>query len=398
MAVLFLNKKQVLEIKTFGTFSATVNGRSVTDTSARSGKIWVLFKYIITQRNTPIPTDKLIELLWPENDIEKPINALFTLVYRLRSILNSYFDEKQEFILFHHDCYLWNKGAPYTLDAEDFENGCAALENSNEYTDKLLIKGQETLGLYQGDYLPELQEDWVVPSNFYYKRLYSSLVLKMSQFYAQTADWDSIIKLCKHAIELDPYEESSHVALIDALIHLNQPSQALAHYDFVNLYILQKDLGVKPSSALLDLRKRIYQQPNTHQNILQIKATLSEQEDMLPGAFFCDIDAFRHIYRLEERMSPRVDHLAFLVEISVRIDQDDDESLTEAMTILRRTALVTLRRNDIITQHSHRQLLLLLQSRSLETCEAVIKRISVQFIAEVKEKFTPRLDHSIAQI
>lgn len=392
-----MSKEQILEIKTFGTFSVTVNGRSVTDTSARSGKIWTLFKYIITHRSTPIPTDKLIEVLWPDDEIEKPINALFTLVYRLRGILNSYFDEKQNFIIFHHDCYIWNKDSPYTLDAEQFENGCTTLDSSVGYTDELLQKGHQTFNLYQGDYLPELPEDWVVPVNYYYKRLYSSLVLKMSQLYAQKGDFNSIIKLCERAIDLDPYEESHHIALIDALIHLGQPSQALAHYDFIT-YILQKDLGVKPSNALLELRKKMYQQPDTHQNIQQIKSTLSEQEDLLPGAFFCDIDAFRHIYRLEERMGHRADHLAFLVEITVNLDQKDDETLTEAMTMLRRTALFTLRRNDIITQYSHRQLLLLLQSSSLETCEEVIKRIATQFVAETKSKFTSHLEHSIVQI
>ncbi len=391
---------QILDIKTFGTFSVTVNGKSVKDASSRSGKVWVLFKYLITNRSTPIPTDKLIEVLWPDNDIEKPINALFTLVYRLRGVLDAPFQTKQNFILFHHDCYIWNKEAPYILDAEEFERCLEKLEDPTSDPDLLIKMGQEAFDLYQGDYLPELPEDWIVPVNYYYKRLYSTLVLKMSHLYAQKGDHNSIIRLCERAIELDPYEESHHIALIDALIQLGQPSQALAHYDFIT-YILQKDLGVKPSNALLDLRKKMYQQPDSRQTIEQIKLTLSEQEDLLPGAFFCDIDAFRHIFRLEARMGRRAEHLAFLVEISINLKSEAsnfDDLLTEAMTILRRTAFFTLRRNDILTQYSHTQLLLLLQSSSEENCEEVIRRIGTRFLTESKGKILCTVDHSITQI
>ena len=395
------NSRKTLDIKTFGTFSIKVDGHSITDISSRSGKIWTLFKYIISHRSSPIPTDRLINILWPEDEVEKPINALFTLVYRLRNLLNEPFDERQNFIIFHHDCYIWNKDAPYTLDAEQFEDSIAALDADNLTSDERLNLGRKAFDLYRGDYLPELSDDWLISINYYYKRLYATLVPKLASLMAESNDLDSVIKLCERAIELDPYEEAHHITLIDTLIHLGQTSQALAHHDFIT-YILQKERGVRPSKSLLGLRNRMYQQTEKARSVEEIKASLSEQENLLPGAFFCDFDAFRHIFRLEERMARRADHLAFLVEMTVNMKTDNatgyDEALNKAMTILRRTALFTLRRNDVITQYSHAQLLLLLQSNSIDVCEDVLCRIHDRFFDDTKGEFPCSVEYSISQI
>lgn len=103
------DSSQILRIETLGNFSVRVGDEMLSDSSPRAGQVWKLFKYIITNRATPIPTDKLIDLLWPEEEVDNPIKALYTLVYRLRSILNEHFDEKQEFIIFQHNSYIWNK-------------------------------------------------------------------------------------------------------------------------------------------------------------------------------------------------------------------------------------------------------------------------------------------------
>lgn len=374
----------MLTVHTLGAFSVYLGGQQISSQSQRSGQVWKLFRYLISNRTKPVPTERLIDVLWPEDDdVENPIKALYSLIYRLRALLNKYNDEKVEYILFQHNSYLWNPEAPCWFDIDVFEALCKRADDASLPEKEQIDLYTRALSLYQGEYLAESSyESWVLPLSNYYKRLYTHAVSRLAGLYASAGDYASIVGVCEQAIELDPLEETLHESLIDALIHLGQLSQALAHYDYV-ANILHKEMGVQPSERLLALYKRIHQDTEDVQyDIAAIKQNMMENTGLLEGAFYCELNVFRQIYQLECRAMERSGQSAFICTINIsdvhrRIP--DNATLSAALKMLKRICLINLRHGDVVSQYSKSQVVLLLSTLTMEDCENVLKRMESKF-------------------
>ncbi|MDL2238141.1 hypothetical protein LJC56_10025 [Christensenellaceae bacterium OttesenSCG-928-K19] len=372
-------------IETLGVFSVRAGEIMLSDNSPRSGQIWKLFKYIITNKETPIPTEKLIDILWPDGDLDNPLKALYSLIYRLRSMLKKHFGDDQEFIIFQHNSYIWNKNAPYHIDSDEFEALVKRAGDVSAPVEDRIEMYKKAFYLYRGDYLAEsAQEAWALPPTNYYKRLYTDLVTKLADLCSSVGDYASVVKFCEKAIELDPYEENHHAALIEALLQLGQISQAIAHYDYI-VSVLNKDLGVQPSERLQKLHSQIFRHTeNVQYDLDSIRSSLMAQNPSESGAFFCDVDTFRKIYQLEQRALQRSGLSVYLACVSIANNDrtlPSNEELTPLMSHLKRALLIGLRRGDVVAQYSKTQFLMLLPSASYEDCERVLERVKKKFLS-----------------
>ena len=376
-----------LSITTLGEFSIRAGGIDITDDSPRAGLMWKLFKYLITNRRAPVPTDKLIDVLWPNGECENELKALYSLIYRLRGLLKKHFgDPKPEFISFNRNCYIWNPESPFRLDALEFERLYARADEPTLTQAQRRELLHQAFLLYRGDYLPESeQEDWVIPPMTYYRRMYTRTVQGLCDICAASGDFAGIVGYCERAVTIAPLEESHHIALINALIELGQLSQAQAHYDHIAA-LLYKELGVSPSGKLLELHRRIYHgSADTQYDILAIKASLSADKSQAKSAFLCDIDTFRYIYQLELRTMERSGLSVYLACISLTDPSGcipAAEPLASLMAELKASVAARLRRGDVMTQYSRTQLLLLLSCRSYEAGMTVLRRLEKAYYAE----------------
>jgi len=380
---------QTLVIETLGVFSVRVGDKFLSDNSPRAGQVWRLFKYIITNRTTPIPTDKLIDLLWPDGDVDNPIKALYTLVYRLRVLLNENFSKKQEFIIFQHNSYIWNRNANYWLDSEQFEELYKEAGDEGKDRAERIRLYHKAFELYHGDYLSEsYSEGWVFPSANFYKRIYTSIIIKLSELCAEEGDYASIVDYCEKAVEFDPFDENLHATLINALVSLGLVSQALAHYDYIAA-MLNKELGVKPSENLQNILRNIHRN-SLHfkpDDIQTIKTSLREDAESANEAFFCEFDTFKHIYRLEARAMQRSGVSIFISLLSLTNPEGavpEETVLSTAFALLKHVALFGLRRGDVVTQPSKSQLMIMLPADTMENCEMVMNRLRDRFYSNYK--------------
>lgn len=378
-----------LRITTLGAFNVSVGDSDITDGSPRAALMWRLFKYLITCRDVPTSTDALLDMLWSESDDRcgDELKALYSLVYRLRSLLKKRFpDPKPEFILFTRNCYIWNSDSPYELDSEEFERAYTASEAPGLTDAERIALLTRAFELYRGDYLPETQhESWVVPQVTYYRRMYSRVVEKLCAIFKSTGDYNGIVRCCERAVTLAPLEETHHIALIEALIGLDELSQAQTHYDHIT-GLLYKELGVEPSEKLIELRRRIYRHnADTQYDMTVIRSTLAAPDTGERGAFLCDFDTFRYIYRLELRTMERSGLSAYLACLSL-IKHDGSvppaDALTPAMAECKESVATHLRRGDVMTQYSRSQLLLLLSCSSYEAGMAVLRRLEKSYYSD----------------
>lgn len=373
----------VLTVFTLGTFAVHSGDDVLSIASPRAQNLWKLFKYILTNRDHPISTNRLIEVLWPDGDCENPIKALYSLMYRLRSLLNSGEAPKQDYILFRHNSYLWNKDAPCRIDVEEFDRYAAQAAEAGRDRISRIACYQKALALYRGDYLSEsTMEDWVLPWANYYKRIYSSCVNDLVKLLMDDGEYASAVRVCEQAIERDPYEEAPHEMLINCLINMGQLTKAMTQYNYIS-NLLYRELGVQPSERLQRLYKSIHQSTQTVQHDLRaIKQSMQEDPASGHGASLCDMEVFRQLYNLESRILERSGQAVYVAVITIATPTHmlpDSRTLNEAMILLRQVTVDSLRRGDVISQYSQSQLVLLLTTLTLEDCELALSRIRHSF-------------------
>ena len=77
-----------LIVRTLGAFTVMREGRTISDSSARSYKVWKIFKYLVTNRHKMLSTEALIDIIWPDEQPANPLKSLHAIMFRLRKLLD----------------------------------------------------------------------------------------------------------------------------------------------------------------------------------------------------------------------------------------------------------------------------------------------------------------------
>lgn len=373
-----------LRVQMLGGFSVLYREACISDQNCRHRKVLALLEYLIANRKREVSRSELMEVLWDDERTEDPTNALKTLVYRARSVLDGLGCRSgKELLQASRGGYHWNGDVPMTVDAEEFDEQGGRLLNQAETAepDRLLA----VLELYQGDFLPQsAHESWVMPLHTYHRSRYLRLVRLAIDGLRRAGRTEDCIGLCRKAIRIDPYEEELHISLISALMALGQQEQALAHYSHVTELFMSR-FGVSPSRELMAQYKEIMRSSKSRELDLRlIREDLSERE-RVDGAFFCEYEFFKDVYRLYAREAARngaVVCIALLTVMGGAKENLRQKKRNLAMDRLKETLVACLRRGDVCTRYSVDQFLLMLPTASYENAEMIMDRICRKFRQE----------------
>lgn len=384
-----------LEISTLGLFQARCGDQLLSDNASRSNRLWELLKYLITHRDKGNAPDVIVETLWPDQEYDDPRGALRTLVYRLRQLLGKgACVNGTEAIVFSQGCYHWNTKQNYWLDVDEFELLCrqaqAVAATDPQQATLLYLKA---IGLYKGDYLPECSYcEWVIPIRNYYHHLYLQSILALTTLLSAAEQYAEVIEVCEHAFIVDPFEEELHVRFLEALLAEDKLKQARAHYEYATT-MFYRELGVKPSAVM----RRLYQRMRAADAGVELDLTVIQdhlREKGTAGAFLCDPDTFRFLYKLEKRRAERTGQSIFLGLLTfTRPDYGlpAPAVLKPAAEQLRGLLQLSLRKGDVVCHWNEAQHLVIMPGLSQEQAEIVLGRIEQRFSGSGKEQVVLRL-------
>lgn len=384
MADNLLGKRPAIEITMFGTFSIRAGKKVLSDSDGRSKMLWNLLGYLIANRWRDIPQEQLIENLWEEADMgADPQNSLKNLVYRLRNLLRPLGEDTQHpFIVLKRNSYAWNNALDCRIDTEEFERlyKAAFVEPDGKARIRLY---QQTVDLYQGDFLPKFPEtDWVIASNTYYKTTYLKCVKSLSDLLCANGRYDEASLLCEKAAMAEPYDESVHELLIRSYLAAGRRPEAIRHYEYIT-ELFYNNLGVSLSEKLRSLMREVIRQANGVENDFAIIRLDLRESEQINGAFFCDYEIFKHIYRLEARMAERFGQSVFVVLLTFEPSQRNTQpEIAMAMRALKDALRAGLRKSDVVARFSHTQYILMLPSLTFENGQKVVRRIVDKFEAQ----------------
>lgn len=372
-----------LHINMLGGCSLSYKDRTISDQVIHSKKPWLLLEYLIAFRDRELSQTELIDAIYPEGKSDNPVNALKTLVHRIRAMLGELdFSDGKNLILQARGTYMWNNTIHFDLDIDLFDALYSYAVSTASAPEEQLECLLAALSLYAGDLLPKsAMESWVIQLSAYYHNRYIGGVRRACELLHERARYEEIVSICQSAVKIDPYEESVYYHLILALIDLGRHQTALTVYkDMTNLFF--HEFGVTPSEKLTALYRDIIKSIHTVETDLNvIKSNLREAEER-DGAYLCEYEVFKDVYRLEVRAASRTGESIFLCLMTLDSTNDmtiPPKMLSTNMDRLSESIRLSLRRGDVYTKYSVSQFLLMLPTVTYENCEVVASRIIRRF-------------------
>lgn len=383
-----------------GGFGLKVDGNLLTDEINRSQKLWNVLCYLVAHRDRNVPQSEFIELFWPEDNSSNPINALKTLLYRVRALLEPMFPEGVEPILSQRGSYSWNRAIACDVDVDRFEALCRQAQDTALPAQARMALYQEATTLYRGDFLPKLSgQMWVIPLSTHYHTLYIDAVKAYAALLEQADCFEEMDGLCNRASQLDPLDESIHILIVRALLRQGKDAAALAHYEMAT-DLLYRNLGVRPSEELRALYVEIMRVEKKLETDLEVIQRNLNEAAARPGAFFCEYGFFKEAYRLEVRRTIRNGTCVHIALITVALPDGGIPALgvlNTTMDQLLEVLLGNLRRGDVVSRYSGAQYVTMLPAANFEDSTMVMDRIVSIFYRQHRRNFL-KLSYKIREL
>ncbi|MCL2696560.1 MAG: hypothetical protein FWE74_00605 [Oscillospiraceae bacterium] len=373
---------QPIIITTLGEFSVACGGKVLAEKDRRSKKMWTLLKYLCAFMDRNVTQEELIRVLWNGEEIGNPTGALKTQLHRLRGALDALeLPVRQELIVSFAGTYAFNDSLEYSVDAVQFEKNYKQSQRSDISEKEQILFIKEAFEMYRGRYLRNSgDEKWVIPIRVYYHSIYLRVVHRLMDALYRHKHYAELINICRRALLIENADQGIHVFLIKALAALGDRDAAKKHYKYV-MHVLYNELGVNPVPELKELYKETIDTDTGSEDSIKIiqqklKEDSSETES---GAFFCELEVFKNIYRLKMRDAARSGQRVQICLITIKDpkgEQVDSKKTINEMKRLHDCVSHSLRKSDVFARYSLMQYMLMLSSACENTGKVVVNRIA----------------------
>ncbi|MGX8710580.1 MAG: BTAD domain-containing putative transcriptional regulator [bacterium] len=375
--------QEQIQIKMLGEFSITINGNQLTNLKGRTKRVWMLIQYLIANRHKENSTEKLVEVLWPDNQCNDPLNALKNLVYRARELLKGLSgNDKAEYIQYIHNTYSWNNSYSCLIDTEQFTEFYRRGSDVSKTQEERVEAFKDALQLYCGEFLPKsAYSNWVISASAYYANLYNQCVLRSCGLLIDLRRFDEVTQICENALIYSPLEESVHKMLLFGYLSTGQRNKALDHYNHV-IDLFYRELGVDISESMRALYKQLVNSINNVEMDLGVIKNDLKEASAVEGAYYCDYDIFKSIYRIQARSVARTGSSVFIVLFTISgLDGELPKPRVAKLASerLKATIMDSLRKGDTVASYSATQFIVMLPLISYENAEMVVDRILQKF-------------------
>ena len=303
-----------------GPFYCEYKGRRIDGDNWVSKRAIYVLMYLLQERKRTVSAEELVDIFWPESNLEDGKNKLYNTIYLLRKSLKKNGAPK-DIVESNNGGYMLNKSYQIWTDWDHFEKNISKLTLGAEIS----IEELESLfKLYRGDYFISLKyEGWTEINREKIREYYLLLIDLMTHRLYKREKYRDVVNYLHKGIEYDPYRENFYLLYIKALVKLGRIAEAINSYKKCER-ILNEELNVPPSPELRSEIQRI-------KISREISEKVYENIDTKPvigmGAMFCDFGVFQKIYELELRHVKRLNKEFVLLtvdftDLDLKVDFD----------------------------------------------------------------------------
>lgn len=238
-------------IDMFGGLRVTANGNSLTHFVMR--RAGVLLARLALAPNRVHSREELMEMLWPEEDVESTRLRFRQVLTTLRRSLAS-LGADVDALLIAERADLRMASQAVITDVEEFEAAVRAAGRQDTAEERAGCLEQALIA-YRDELLPGYYEDWVLTERQRLADKYVDTLGLLAATYAEQGKSDEAIETARRAINVDPLREEGHCSLIRLYIEVGRLSQAIRHYREME-QVLWKEFRVVPSPEAQSLLEK----------------------------------------------------------------------------------------------------------------------------------------------
>lgn len=366
-----MNENRIIRFGLLGSFSwgNGENGKWKQNT-ASGRKALSFLQYLIVNHTRNISAEELIDRFWSQRSSD-PINALRSMLFKVRKYLKEMFPEQENMIVTLRGCYAWDPALRLELDSEQFEQACIkARRQQGEAGAEIL---SQVLPLYKGDFLAGNDSDWAIPMRRYYQTLYLDACREVLPLLQKQERWMEMVAVCEQAQNIDFAAEDFVAHRMQALISLGQSARAAEQYEQFRDQ-LWEEFQIAPSEhveQIYALAMGMSRGIQGNEDILKMVA----EEESDGRAFFCNFRIFQKIVALERRHIDRDGGASTLVVVRL---SNKVIPATDAKR-LERILLDGLRAGDPVARLDATSYILMLTGTTEENAQLVTERLEKAF-------------------
>lgn len=256
-----------LRIELFGHARVTAPNSSTPIRLQRTSES--LLVYLLLYSRPLCTRDQVIGAIWGDHGEQSARSCLNTALWRLRSALESITAPTGKYLVVLPTGEIgFNWESDYWLDVNQFASKLEPLlRRPTSQLDRSDVEAAEnSLRLYQGDLLVDIDRDWALRERESLRQLYLNGLAKLSDHYANIGEPVRSLSHAQQILELDPLREEIHRRVMQLHADMGQRSLAIRQYDRCCQF-LRTELGILPMEETTALYQRIAgTDPSSHPN------------------------------------------------------------------------------------------------------------------------------------
>lgn len=233
-----------VRVVTLGHEKIERDGEPIPASEWRSSAAREIFLHLLF--NGPESREQISLAFWPDSPTSQVRSNFHTTLYRARQALG------ERVIVFQDGYYRINPDLDLWCDAHELEKlvrQARFMPPRDARTEDLWRKAAD---LYHGDFLPSMDTDWVIYRRESSLECYIEALNGLGNCARVRHDSREALRAYQRVLEIDPYREDTHRAIMTCYAQLGEKQQILAHFRRLQT-LLDEELGLEPSSETASL-------------------------------------------------------------------------------------------------------------------------------------------------
>lgn len=189
--------------------------------------------------------------MWPDFSNEELDVRFKNTLYRLRQAVGN------NVILFANNRYRFNKILDYVYDVEDFKARIETAQTETDASKKIphLVKAVQ---LYDGEYLPEVDEIWAMGDRERFRQMYLGALLQLAELYYEQQDLKSALHYVRQALGEDCVLEEAHRLAMRIHAEAGNQAEVVRQFEACRSALVER-FNLPPTSKTIELYEKLIQ-------------------------------------------------------------------------------------------------------------------------------------------
>ncbi|MDX9850716.1 MAG: tetratricopeptide repeat protein [Anaerolineaceae bacterium] len=231
-------------IRSLGRMQVILSNHQVTSSEWQTQAARDMF-FMLLAHPEGMTKEEMSLIFWPDATIDEVKFRFKNTIYRLRRALG------KDSIILDQNVYRFNNKLDYEYDVELFlrEN---ALANQVQVPVDKLTHYREAIKYYKGNYLSEIDENWVFSPREYLRQIFLNILLQVSMIYFNQSNYDLALDYCLRAINEDNLLEDAYRQAMKIYAAMGNRA-AMVHQYQRCVEVLEREVNAPPSDQTHDL-------------------------------------------------------------------------------------------------------------------------------------------------